>query len=677
MVLGIAAFRSIIPGYQTMAFSTAVLLIGIGAFLVTGAIRSFGRNTRLVVQAAMVLIIVIEAIEFPLNIWGSHGIFESLMVGIGNAIAGTPTSPISPATIILVILTSFGCILLTAPREPSGKSRSRDGAGLLGLVVALVSFTIILSYLYGVPIMYGSGLIPAAASTAIAFLALGSGLITAAGPGAVPLAYFSGDSIRAHLLRTFLPLTIVTILVGGGLEITRRIFGGTFDAILTAASIVVFSLIVGFVVFRASDRVGSALEAAERERQKAEDDLRVKNTELEAAYEKLTATDEELQQNYDELAKSQETLLKSEARLRLSSAYNRSLIEASLDPLVTISPDGTISDVNSATVNITGFSRGELIGTDFSRYFTEPDKAKAGYETVFREGIVKDYALEIQHVDGRVTPVLYNASVYRDEQGRAIGAFAAARDITVQKRAESALQNAHDELEERVEQRTAELEQRNEELGVLNEELTATQEELHQNLDELTLSEKALSESEERYRTRFNALIEGFCVIEMVFDPAGKPVDYRFLEINPAFEAQTGLRNATGKLMRDLAPDHEQPWFDIYGKVAVTGEPVHFENEAAALGRWYEVRAFRVGGEESRKVAICFNDVTERKNAEAEKSNLASIVENSDDAIIGKTPDGIITTWNAGAEKIYGYSAAEVIGRSVSILIPPDKTDDI
>jgi PAS domain S-box-containing protein len=119
-----------------------------------------------------------------------------------------------------------------------------------------------------------------------------------------------------------------------------------------------------------------------------------------------------------------------------------------------------------------------------------------------------------------------------------------------------------------------------------------------------------------RYRTLFDTLIEGFCTIEMIFDANGKPVDYRFLEINPAFEKQTGMYNAQGKLMRDLAPNHEEHWFEIYGKVATTGEPVRFENEAKALGRHFDVRAYRIGGPESRKVAILFNDISERKNAE-------------------------------------------------------------
>lgn len=120
----------------------------------------------------------------------------------------------------------------------------------------------------------------------------------------------------------------------------------------------------------------------------------------------------------------------------LESVYHRSLIEASLDPLVTIDAGGKITDVNIATEAATGWPRGELIGTDFFDYFTNPEKAKAGYLRVFEEGSAKDYELEIRRKDGHIMPVLYNAAVYRDEAGNVVGVFAAARDITERRRAE-------------------------------------------------------------------------------------------------------------------------------------------------------------------------------------------------------------------------------------------------
>ncbi len=118
---------------------------------------------------------------------------------------------------------------------------------------------------------------------------------------------------------------------------------------------------------------------------------------------------------------------------KLASQYARSLIEASTDPLVTISPEGKITDVNEASVKVTGVSRQKLIGTDFSDYFTEPEKAREGYKMVFEKSFVSDYPLTIHHKNGKLTDVLYNASVYKDDKGSVLGVFAAARDVTAQK----------------------------------------------------------------------------------------------------------------------------------------------------------------------------------------------------------------------------------------------------
>jgi PAS domain S-box-containing protein len=135
-------------------------------------------------------------------------------------------------------------------------------------------------------------------------------------------------------------------------------------------------------------------------------------------------------------------------------------------------------------------------------------------------------------------------------------------------------------------------------------------------------AEQALRESEARFRTLFESMDEGYCVIEMVFDKQNQPIDYRFLEVNPGFEKQTGIKDARGRLVRQIVPEHEQHWFDVFGGIALTGETLRFENRASGLHRDYEVCAFRVGAPELRRVGVLFNDITARKNLDRQRELL-------------------------------------------------------
>ena len=139
-----------------------------------------------------------------------------------------------------------------------------------------------------------------------------------------------------------------------------------------------------------------------------------------------------------------------------------------------------------------------------------------------------------------------------------------------------------------------------------------------------------LRASEERYRTLFDSVDEGFCIFEMLFDEADRPIDYRFLEMNPTFQAHTGLKDAVGRTAREMLPGLEEFWFDTYGRVALTGEPVRFENEAPAMGRWFDVYATRIGGADSRKVGLLFNDISVRKQSEATLRCLADDLAEAD-----------------------------------------------
>lgn len=162
------------------------------------------------------------------------------------------------------------------------------------------------------------------------------------------------------------------------------------------------------------------------------------------------------------IARGEEVLRKSHEELQVASLYARGLIEASLDPLVTIGQDGKITDVNKAFELATGISRKNLIGSDFLDYFTETEKAIEGYQQTFSQGFVRDYPLSIRHTSGRITDVIFNATVYKNDAEEVQGAFAAARDITDRKKSE-----------ERIKKLNEDLQQRAVELATINEELEA------------------------------------------------------------------------------------------------------------------------------------------------------------------------------------------------------------
>ena len=188
-------------------------------------------------------------------------------------------------------------------------------------------------------------------------------------------------------------------------------------------------------------------------------------------------------------------------------------------------------------------------------------------------------------------------------------------------------------------------------------------------------AEEALHESERRYRQLFGEMVVGFALLEAVRDENGKPYDFRYLEVNPAFSVHSGLPRdgVLGKTIREILPSLEPIWIETYGKVATTGESIHFENYAQPLERWLELTAFRT---HQGHVAVTFADITERKRAEEVRERLAAVVESSDDAIIGKTLDGTITTWNRGAEKVFGYSSSEAVGKPIQMLVPPERANE-
>lgn len=188
----------------------------------------------------------------------------------------------------------------------------------------------------------------------------------------------------------------------------------------------------------------------------------------------------------------------------------------------------------------------------------------------------------------------------------------------------------------------------------------------------------AKQESEEKYRLLFNLMDQGFCVMDMIFDDAGKCVDYRFLECNEVFSQQTGLVNATGKTALELVPNLEERWFQIYGDVAITGKSNRFIEGSEVMGRWFEVYAFRVGDQGSRKVALLFTDITERKKAEMvlreSEERFRTIADQSPMIIYIVEPDELasMSYFNQAWLTYTGQSFEESIGTAWQQVVHPD-----
>ena len=241
------------------------------------------------------------------------------------------------------------------------------------------------------------------------------------------------------------------------------------------------------------------------------------------------------------------------------------------DAVLTTDTEGRVTFLNSVAESLTGWTHDEAVGRPLEVVFEIINEhtrtpVENPVSKVLRDGRVVGLANHTVLIakDGTERPIDDSAAPIRGKDGEIVGCVLVFRDISEKKRAEA--------------------------------EVRA---------------------SEERFRTLFESMDEAFCAVEMLYDADNRPIDYRFLEANPTFEKHTGFKDAVGRTIRELVPDHDAHWFEIYGRVAATGEPTRFVNEAKAMGRWYDVYAYRIGGPGSRKVGILFTDITDRKRAEA------------------------------------------------------------
>lgn len=318
------------------------------------------------------------------------------------------------------------------------------------------------------------------------------------------------------------------------------------------------------------------------------------------------------------------SLKSTEAALSQTNGILRAVIDGTLDIIFIKDLQGRYILANSTAANWLGTTVEAMLGKDDTVFF--PLEIAKQIQQIDRQVIQTGRAIVYEEEipkQGMMRSLSSAKYPWLDDQGNIIGVIGISRDISESKQAAAALRR-----------------------------------------------------SDERYRTLFDSIDEGFCVIEMLFDQNNNPYDYRFLEINPAFEKQTGLKQAEGKTARQLVPDLEEHWFEIYGQVALTGEPRRFEDGSAAMNRWFDVYAFRIGRAESRKVAVLFKDMSERKRA-AEKLRQSEIryrylAESIPQLVWTANQEGALLDVNQRWLDFTGLTLAQVQTEGWQMVIHPD-----
>ena len=344
---------------------------------------------------------------------------------------------------------------------------------------------------------------------------------------------------------------------------------------------------------------------------------------------------------------------RAEEALETVSGYNRSLIEASLDPLVTISGEGKITDVNKATEWVTGYSRDELIGTDFADYFADPPKAREGYQRAFTEGMVKDYELQIRHRDGDLTAVMYNASVYHDRSGEIVGLFAAARDITERKISEELIHIRLNLLEFAASHPLDELLQKTlDEIGALTSSPIGFYHFVES--DQKTLSLQAWS-------TR---TVKEFCKAKgkgqhYSIDRAGvwvdcirerKPIihnDY------PSLPHRKGMPEGHAAVIRELVVPIIKSG-QIVAVLGIGNKPINYTEKDIEVVSYFADVAWEIATRKRAQEAL--------KESEQQYRTL---FEESIDGVYSVLRDGTITDANTAFCELFGYTTEEMIGKDI------------
>lgn len=337
-------------------------------------------------------------------------------------------------------------------------------------------------------------------------------------------------------------------------------------------------------------------------------------------------------------------------RVRADQSFNR-LFQASPAPFLVLSPDAprfTIREVNDAYLAATMTVRGDLVGRGvFEAFPDNPDDPTVNGVSTLRASLERVLASRAPHaLPGLKYDIARPDGSFEERWWSPVNSPVLNENGEV----EAIIHNANDVTDARR-------------------------------------AEAALRASEERYRTLFENIDAAFCVLEVIFDATGRACDHRFIEANPAFDRQSGLTEAIGRRVSELLPEPDQQWLDMFGAVATTGEPARFENGSRALGRWFDVYALRIGDPAQQRVAVLFNDITQRKQAEERLRDLNDTLETqvaarsaerdrlwnlSQDMLARADYSGMMSAVSPAWTRVLGWSESELLSRGYATFMHPD-----
>lgn len=363
-----------------------------------------------------------------------------------------------------------------------------------------------------------------------------------------------------------------------------------------------------------------------------------------------------------DITKEKET----EAALFESERAYRELFHNSILGIFRTTADGVFLNLNPAFARMYGYNSSEQMKEELQEYgrslYIMSEDRETIWNSLARDGEIRKFECEHRRKDGNTLWVSINAKVIRNDTGDLKFIEGTVEDITSRKYAET------------------ELIRKQEELQAAYQQLAGVEEELRHQYFEIITAQKEIEKREKKFRQLFEANIAGIVLHEIITDESGVPCDYRYLDANTAFEQITGhtFADITGKTVREVKPDVESEWIEKYGKVALTGEPIHFESYEVNKELYYDVNVY---SPEKGQFATVFLDITARKHAEnaLRESNeyLENLISNAFNPIMVWDPDVTITRINHSCEELLGKGANSLIGKNLLTLLSADQAETL